>query len=671
MMKKSTLAQAIGLTLALSLPLSMPLSAQADEFRIDRLFVVGDSLSDGGAYTATATQGLLAAGVPAAAIPGRMKFTTNGPTSQMWNQVLADKLGIRIDVDVINGLPAAAQPNGGNYAQGGSRVSNPAGIGNNPAQGITTIPVTEQVNRLLADSPRFTRNDLVALWAGSNDGFVQFATIAAGGQTPQQGLAAMASAATDMLAQIDRLKAAGASNIVVVTVPNLGITPQARLIDSGAPGAAGLLTALADSFNTTLNQQAAQKGAVVVNSSKILSAILADPVKYGFTAQNAATVPACGSNPQATGPDNAFNTSLLCIRGVNATPDSETRIFADGVHPTAAAQRMFGEAAYAGLQAAGINGVLAAAPLTPIRQHALGLENRLSAFALVQENDKGEKSVRPVGHTEWYGGVELGNYNSDQQQVQVGLNTDTQILKLGADRMITGNALIGAGLSIDRAQTDFDNNAGGFDTDLYIGSLFTTIALSKNVYVNGAVAMGRMDYDLERKFTLGAAQERYTASPKSDFTSVRVGGGYIHNAGNGWTLNPQLSYTDEKIELDAYNESNGAASLSFGATEYKAERVSLALAITKDPESRDGWRPLVRYSIEHDMNNEDLKIRMGPDQNTLATISAPRPDGDFQLLSIGAVKAVGAGHLNVHLASTLGQSGVDSISAGVSYKSHF
>ena len=161
-----------------------------------------------------------------------MMFTTNSPNAKIWASVVAEKLGIPLDVDVINGVSNTI--NGGNYAQGGSRVSNPIGVSNNPAIGITTIPVTEQIDRLLADTPTFNRNDLVALWAGSNDGFIQFATVAVGAITPQVALAEMSTAATQLLAQIDRLKAAGAQNIVVITVPNLGVTPQAQIIEDGS-----------------------------------------------------------------------------------------------------------------------------------------------------------------------------------------------------------------------------------------------------------------------------------------------------------------------------------------------------------------------------------------------------------------------------------------------------
>jgi hypothetical protein len=72
-----------------------------------------------------------------------MMFTTNSPNAKIWASVVAEKLGIPLDVDVINGVSNTIK--GGNYAQGGSRVSNPIGVSNNPAIGITTIPVTEQI----------------------------------------------------------------------------------------------------------------------------------------------------------------------------------------------------------------------------------------------------------------------------------------------------------------------------------------------------------------------------------------------------------------------------------------------------------------------------------------------------------------------------------------------
>ncbi|MFN7505227.1 MAG: hypothetical protein ACK5Q1_06665, partial [Limnobacter sp.] len=105
--------------------------------------------------------------------------------------------------------------------------------------------------------------------------------------------------------------------------------------------------------------------------------------------------------------------------------------------------------------------------------------NRLTALALVREDSTGKATLRPVGDTEWYGGVEIGQFELDAQQVQAGLDADTQIVKFGGDRMIARNALLGFGISIDKAQTDIANNGGGFDNDIVLGTVFSTIALSK------------------------------------------------------------------------------------------------------------------------------------------------------------------------------------------------
>lgn len=650
-MKRLALSAAIAYVFTLT---SAPLSAS--EFRINNLYVVGDSLSDGGAYTATATQGLLGAGVPAAAIPDRLSFTTNGPDTKIWAELLADRLGIPFDVDVINGLPPAAQPNGGNYSQGGSRVSDPNGTGRDDTIGITTIPVTTQVDRLLADHPRLGRNDLVALWAGANDGFAQFAAVAGSAITPTQAAANMAVAANDLLGQIDRLKAAGAKNIVVITMPNLGVTPDSTAAEMQFTGAKTLLSGLTDAFNNNLMSQAAQRGAVVVDSNKLLGAVIANPARYGFTAANASTQPACTGS------------SLSCIQGVNANPDSEQRVFADGVHPTAAAQRLFAQAGFAGLQAATINGALAVAPLTPIRQHAVSLENRLNSFALVQEKAGGEVALRPLGHVEYYGGVERGRFTSDAQQVQPGLTSNTTVVKFGADRMVAKNALVGAGISVDQARTDIGQNGGNFKNDVYLGTAFTTIALSKMLYVNAAVAAGRIDFDITRQFQLGASTERYKSDTSATYLSYRAGGGSIHNLPYGWVINPQVSYTRESIDLDGYSEEAGAASLSFGDTKYTAKRVSAGFAITKTPTTLGGFRPVFRYSVENDLNDDDVIVRMGPNPSALAAVSAPRPDRSFQLASAGIVKAIGPGLLSLHIDATLGQDGIDGTSIGLDYK---
>ena len=76
-----------------------------------------------------------------------------------------------------NGVNTAA--NATNYAQGGSRVAQEAGVGcylpapapqTGPCSNQAAVPVKTQIDRAVAKG-RFDAKDLVIVWAGANDVF--------------------------------------------------------------------------------------------------------------------------------------------------------------------------------------------------------------------------------------------------------------------------------------------------------------------------------------------------------------------------------------------------------------------------------------------------------------------------------------------------------------------
>ena len=136
------------------------------------------------------------------------------------------------------------------------------------------------------------------------------------------------TAAQQVVLLVDRLQAAGARNIIVATVPDIGTTPFGL---SQADGGTKL-TEMSSLFNQSLLASLSGRSAVIVDTGKLLTAVQQNPAKYGFTAPNAATIPACG-----------MVISLFCLQGVHTTADSEQRIFADSLHPTAAAHLLFGQ----------------------------------------------------------------------------------------------------------------------------------------------------------------------------------------------------------------------------------------------------------------------------------------------------------------------------------------
>ena len=88
-------------------------------------------------------------------------------------------------------------------------MSNPLGIGYDPARLITTTPLTTQVDRLLALKPTLDAGDLIFLWAGANDGLVQFSNVSTGTTTPTAALTELATEAGVVAQQVQRLRAAG------------------------------------------------------------------------------------------------------------------------------------------------------------------------------------------------------------------------------------------------------------------------------------------------------------------------------------------------------------------------------------------------------------------------------------------------------------------------------
>ncbi|QYF95691.1 esterase [Massilia sp. PAMC28688] len=130
----------------------------------------GDSLSDVGTYQ-----------VGAVAQLGGGKYTINGAAGKNWTELLAATLALSAPCPAQQGLngtlpgfnvPVTNNLNCTNYAQGGARVTNPAGPGNiaySPL-GQLTVPVSLQIaNHLSRNGGKFSGTEIVTVMAGGND----------------------------------------------------------------------------------------------------------------------------------------------------------------------------------------------------------------------------------------------------------------------------------------------------------------------------------------------------------------------------------------------------------------------------------------------------------------------------------------------------------------------
>jgi outer membrane lipase/esterase len=205
----------------------------------------GDSLSDVGSYA-----------VGSVALLGGGKFTINGNnvttnpalTGKNWTELIATQLGLPAPCAAQTGLngtatgfsvPVVNHAGCYGYAQGGARVTNPAGPGNPAtltpeaiALGALTVPVVTQIqNHLAAVGGKFKGDEIVFVMAGGNDALIQLDQLKSGATAAGQTAGATVGAQT-FVQTLAGLFAQGATNPATAG-PAIA---QAMVVESAQPG---------------------------------------------------------------------------------------------------------------------------------------------------------------------------------------------------------------------------------------------------------------------------------------------------------------------------------------------------------------------------------------------------------------------------------------------------
>jgi outer membrane lipase/esterase len=352
----------------------------------------GDSLSDVGSYA------------PATSLAGNGtppffggKFTTNetstgapdaNPLGKVWVENLAASLGIVVTPAQVGFgassvmCPAAANPAFAStctaYGQGGSRVTDPNGIGH--STGALTVPVVTQIANHLARFGSFKSSDLILVYAGNNDVFTQFTAFtttaaqvqadAAAGTisadqanlqlfaAQQSAEAAMKVAAQELVTDIKtQILAKGGTYVAVMTLSDIADTPLGN--SPQVQPARSVLTALSQVFNLWLRDGLTGQPVQIIDTFAIFKDGYLNPAKFGIVNN---TVPACDAAKINAITSGAVTdgSSLFCnatpgapYNGVRAGADVNTWQFADSVHPTTGGHKIISDAFIAQLKSFG------------------------------------------------------------------------------------------------------------------------------------------------------------------------------------------------------------------------------------------------------------------------------------------------------------------------------
>lgn len=292
-------ALSLGLALA-----TIPVSASASTF--SNLFAFGDSLTDSGNvaiatypnYQPVPFGGLM----PSLAYQsGRL---TNGPT---WVETLAARLGVSASPYLEGGT---------NFAFGGARTGPLGTTPPTPPSLLNQFALFQTSTGGIAPS-----SALYMVWGGSNNARDAAGQKLAGDSA--RASATLTGAVGDLITIIGGLKSAGAVHILVPNLPDLGLSPEAT---RGVSGASAAATAVSVEFNALL-----RNSLTTFRNDPTINLIEIDTFSYFASITN------------SPGSFSLTNTTDPCVDLTTVCTNPDEYLFYDGLHPTAAVHRQFGE----------------------------------------------------------------------------------------------------------------------------------------------------------------------------------------------------------------------------------------------------------------------------------------------------------------------------------------
>jgi outer membrane lipase/esterase len=565
---------------AIALAVSAPAAAQ-----FTNAYFFGDSVSDSGNFSS-------------ALPPGTGRFTTNpGP---VWSEVFAQHFG----------LSATPSTQGGtNYAYGGARVTDLPGVLDSPLSPAAAVPIATQVTQYLARGPVDPRA-IYSIEGGGNDFFYQFGRLLAGAATAAQVQAALGAAAVNLGTQAAILKTAGATYLMVWTAPDMG-----TLLSGAATGQGPTLTALSNSFNTTLlaTLDAAGVQAIRLNGFALQNEILRNPAAFGFT--NVTGI-AC------TTPSNV--TIALCNASTLVSPNApSTYFFANGAHPTTAGHRILADYAISYIEGPQQIATLVEAPFAVEDANFRALDGRMwSSLGAPRTQKKFEAwAAYDYGSSDMSAGAANGS-------------ADTNTIAVGGDMKASDKMLIGGMFGYTENKGDFGGAGGGYKLRQPTGTMYVGYGEGP-WYVGATLGAGGLDYsNVNRQIPLGPSIRTETGETRGWEYTGRLLGGYWFNV-QDVLHGPYARLTYTKSVVHAYSETGSdSTALSYGAQDREQLLWSLGWQVAGNI---GNVRPFARVTWEYDSLDQTPSVTAS--SVTLGggyTIPGVKPDNSYALFNVGA-----------------------------------
>jgi len=539
---------------------------------------------------------------------------SNGP---VWVEHLIPRLG----------LPSTALDD---HAFGGAE----SGSGPSPAPGVLA-----QVRRVATLGPRPGSRTLVAVWGGSNDYRNRARTTA-----DPAGL--VNTTVGNVQESVRLLIAAGAREILVPNIPNLGDTPEGREQDAAAPGTAARINGIVASHNAALAQMLDRLRLPGVRISLmdvngLFRDVLAAPAKYGFTNT---TVPCLLDIAPDVGADS----------GACATPQAAAgALFFDKIHPTTSAHAMlaqFADATLRGPMAGGsaapsrtqmallstaeqaraisdrleaVRGGAAAASvmgsgLTPLGGGGAVADRLVGGVSAADRLDLTAPSERPFG-VFVYGTHDWGN--REARDGQNAFDYRGSLVALGADYRVAPGLVLGGAVGYGSGRSSV-SDGGRAEAESWKFSAYAGYSLG-GFHAEADVGYSIDRYPEIRRATGFAFLPQARGDTRGNTITAGLSTGYDVPLG-GLSIGPFVGGRYTRIHVDGFTE-DGASGLNLRVDDSSATSFIGAVGVRLGGVFDVGTAkvaPHVRLAYEHEFSNDPRRATV-----SLAGVSSTTEPG--------------------------------------------
>jgi len=577
----------------------------ADRAAFSRTVFIGDSLSDSGYFRPLLT----AIGGQRAAVLGR--FTTN--PALVWSEHLARYYG-------TDASPNGKGQNGDNYAVGGARVTVDE---DNLLLGPTPSLRSQYDSYLAGNGNRADPNALYTVWGGSNDLFA-----AAADPAQEQNIVQTAVAGQAFI--VKGLQDVGARYVLVPNITDMGLAPQSQA--AGATAAAQA-TGRANNYNQALYSTLAGQGlrVIPVDTFSFLREVVANPALYGFSN---VTDPAC-----------FLVQSFLCAPIAYVTPGADrSHLFADGVHPSAAAHEILGDLA--------LSMVEGPRQIAVLPHSAAGTGRNRAERVAVQATPNADA----VSGIHWWSDI-----RGDFQRYDHGHHYDGVGPALLAGVGVQQDGLRYGGFAgYGRQNNDWGQSRGSWDqTEATLGAYLGW--RSNGVWFTGQVNYSWLDFDINRDVPLGPALRRHHGSADGHNLTVALSTGWDFSRG-ALVHGPVLGVISQRIDVDGFAEDGANLSTSLAYPEQSFDSLIGSAGWQASYQINSAVRPYARVTIDREFEKPAMEaFAQSQTQSTTLPYAVPGVGVDrsaYATATLGArAKLSGALGANAGLSLNAGQKG--------------